>query len=357
MAKHNSPLPGAGSSLLIGFLTLGIAVFFGLFGAVLAGATMLWAISNSGSSSDSGFGIVIAGIFAAGLGFVVGLCAGLSMAKRILSRSTARWMAIPMTAVSVVAVGLVLGWNAMIEAQSRAALNDVRENHAADQARLNGELADFVRRAKADAPRLFGDLIYPGAEILASGYYDALYPRLELKAKERPSVVQDYYRSRLTDARQEGKILRGSAIRVGDNRPLEVTVESAGTGGTSITIVTTGVPAPVAPTKSPSEILASDPSWVPVTEVPEVTTAYAGMLYPGSRTNYPSVDHTRAPGMAVLMTADSLEPVIAFYRPLVTVRQDEPTRFVGSVELPDGKTRFVQVDRAEPFTKISFSGG
>ena len=358
MAKPNSPLPGAGSTLRIGFLTLGLALFFGLVGAVFAGALMLWCLPNSGTNADtSGFGIVIAGIFAVGLGFVVGLCFGLWMAKRILSRSGAKWIAVPMTMVSVVVAGLVLGWNAMIEGQSRDALSHVRANQATDQARLNVELADFVRRANAEAPGLFGDLVYPGSEILASGYYNALYPRLEQKVKERPSVVQDYYRSRLTDPRQEGKVLRGTAIRAGDGRPLDVTVESAGSGGTSIIIVTTGDPIPPTPQKSPAETLASDPSWVPVTDVPEMTTLYEGMLYPGSRTNFPSTDHAAAPGMAVLMSADPLDPVIAFYRPLVTVRQDEPTRFVGSIDLPNGKTRFVQVDRVEPFTRISFSGG
>jgi len=262
-----------------------------------------------------------------------------------------------MTVVSVVAVGLVLGWNAMIEAQSRAALYDVRENQAADQARLNGELADFVRRAKAEAPGLFGDLIYPGAEIWPTGIYDSQYPRLVLKAKERPSVVQEYYRSRLTDPRQESKILRGTAIRIGDSRPLDVAVESSGTGGTSVTLVTTGDWIPPTPQKSPAETLASDPSWVPVADVPEMATLYEGMLYPGSRTNFPSPDRAAAPGMAVLMSIDPLASVIAFYRPGLTVQQDEPTRFVGLMELPNGKTRFVQVDRVEPFTRISFSGG
>jgi hypothetical protein len=218
------------------------------------------------------------------------------------------------------------------------------EHQAQQKQKLDSELAEFLRHAQADAPAMYGELIYPGAEIWPTGIYDPQYPRLELKVKERPSVVQEYYRSRLTDPRQESKILRGAAIRIGDSRPLDVAVESSGTGGTSVTLVTTGDSIPLTPQKSPAETLASDPSWVPVTDVPEMTTLYEGMLFPGSKTNFPSTDHAAAPGMAVLMSIDPLASVIAFYRPLLKVQQDEPTRFVGSMELPNGKTRFVQVD-------------
>ena len=353
MANHRPPQ--FGSYLLNALLAFGITVFFGVLGAGLALALMAWAISSASSTSDTnGVGLVLGGIYAVGLGFIVGLSIGLPISTFILKRSWGTWIGIPMATLSLIAIGAAWNWNHRVQSTAHESLVRVREHQAQQHQKLDSELAEFLRRAQADAPALYGELLYPGAEIWPTGIYDPQYPRLVLKAKERPSVVQDYYRSRLTDPRLEGKILRGSAIRVGDGRPLDVAVEPAGTGGTSVTIVTTGDPTPQ---KSPAEILASDPSWVPVTDVPEVTTLYAGMLYPGSRTNYPSIDHTRAPGMAVLMTADALDPVVAFYRPLVTVRQDEPTRFVGSVEPPDGKTRFIQIDRVEPFTRISFSGG
>lgn len=335
-------------------------MFFALIGALLGFGFLALTVKGPNSSSDpTGFGLIALGLAVVGGGALVGFSVGLALMPRLIAKPSLQITNVLFAFVGFAALAYGLRfWMGL----HREAENAVVEAHARDEAHkaeMTRSEQSYLNRARRDVPSLFGELYYPGSEILSDGVAEPDYPRVVLRVHDRPSVVRAYYEPRVTDSKFEGNVLRGHAVRPGDGKNLYFSVE-----GAYVTFVRPIEDAPAPKSSGPAQApdpaaaLAKDPSWVPASSVAELSEAYGNLLYPGARTNFPSTTppHPDVKGsMAVLATTDSFETVETFYRGLISVQVDKPDKIVGTVTRADGHPAFVSVERTEPYTYVSFS--
>lgn len=378
--------------------SIGGAFFFAALGGSLAMAVGSSASTGpSTGQGDFGFGVVL--LYMVIAGFVVGGILGFVLVARLAAAGK-----FPGLTMTLAVLGYVVLWLGGIKstqflAQAREDADRARIQQAEHQEEINVQDRKLQAKASKELPALMGALLYPGAK---SVYVDdPQYSRVTLSVTANLDKIDAYYKDLIFDRQRQPQSLKGKATRPGDGMALLMATEHF--GRTSYNIIffpaswsggpskwpadwrgsmpppnATSYPDPsfAAPTSNRSPITDSprtlDPArpptpaetamiaaqWQPTDQVPEIAATYGSLAYPGSRTNYESTEAPKGrakTSLAALSTTDSMDKVVAYYRPLVQVSVDNFSQFIGITKRPDGVRTYVSVRREGEFTIISLS--
>jgi len=369
---------GISKGLLQLLLVFGGALLFAAIGGATVFGLMIVGLSNqrTNSSDFNGFGIGLALMGGIGIGLLVGFFVGIPICAALARGPNLTWLAAVLAVVGygIAAYGLV--WYRGMIRHSEQSMVKAKAAQEAQKQRMDRETKEYLNHANRDVPGLFGDLVYPGSTITPEGYDEPSYPRVVLATQDRFDLVRNYYKDKLTEIVDDKYHLRGKVVRPGDGMKLYMSVEKSSTGTVSITMVLEpGQPNSIGNPQSPdsrqtppdqaapqeqsaASALENDPTWVPTSSVAEITTEYGALVYPSSRTSYPSVNHPHPEvkaQMAIMATADSFDVVSSYYRSRLEIKVDQPDKLIGTAARVDGRITFVSVERRNPYTYVTLS--
>ena len=371
-----------GKTASAGLQAIGGAFFFAALGGLLViaiGSATSSQIPNSNPAGDFGYGVALLFmiLIAAGVGGILGFV----VVARLAKNNKVPRLTLTLATLGYVAAGFALFKFSQILDDGRAGANQAITQQAVHQAQINVEDQKLQDKASRELPDLMGRLIYPGAKSVHVDNPE--YTRVSMSVTADLDKIDAYYKDLIFDRQREPLSLKGKATRPGDGTALLMATEHYGRTSYNITFILASnaggpnkwpadwrasMPPPNATSYSDPSVIRNSPpdaapiatQWQPTDQSPEIAATYGSLAYPGSNTNYGAIHLPpgKAPlSLVALSTTDSIEKVIAYYRPLVQVSVDNPDQFTGITTRLDGVRAFASIRRDGDYTIITLSAG